>query len=252
MLQLKRPIVFFDLETTGLDKENDRIVQIALYTLLPDLTTGALVSYLVNPGQPIPASASAIHGITDADVADRPYFRDIAGEVFAHFIGCDVGGFNSNAFDVPFLFNEFMRAGFTWDVNVFCMVDVGNLYKIREPRTLSAAVEFYCKRQMQQAHDARVDITETVNVFLAQLLRYTDLPTTIEDLAVYTNHGCRVADLSGKFYYDADGGLRFNFGKHRGELAKEHLDFCYWMYYKADFPSDTNSILYDLLHEKPF
>jgi DNA polymerase-3 subunit epsilon len=249
MLQLKRPIVFFDLETTGTDKENDRIVQIAMFKLLPDYQAGPLIDYLVNPGMPIPVTSTAIHGITDAMVQNAPYFRDIAGPVFEFFIGCDVGGFNSNAFDVPMLFNELLRAGFQWDAASFNMVDAGNLFKIQEPRTLSAAVRFYCGREMKNAHDAKVDIVETVEVFKAQLWRYqTELPTSVEELAIYTNYGSKVADLSGKFVYDADNVLRFNFGKYKGEPVREHMDFVHWMYYKASFPTDTNTILADLLH----
>ncbi|MVM34421.1 3'-5' exonuclease [Spirosoma sp. HMF4905] len=248
MLQLKRPIVFFDLECTGLDKENDRIVQIALYKLMPDFTAGSMWSYLINPQMPIPAKSTEIHGITDEMVKDKPLFRDIAGEVFDYFVGCDVGGYNSNAFDVPFLFNEFMRAGFQWNASSFNMIDVGNLFKIKETRTLSAAVLFYCHREMQNAHDAAVDITETVNVFLAQLMHYADLPGTVEELALYTNYGQKLADLSGKFYYDADNQLRYNFGKWKGELVSEHLDFAQWMYYKATFPTDTNEILAEVLN----
>lgn len=247
MLQLKRPLAFFDLETTGLDKENDRIVQIAIHTLQPGLVKGSMVSYLVNPGMPIPKAASDIHGITDEMVKDAPRFVDIAGQVMQLLTGCDVAGFNSNAFDVPFLFNELLRAGYRWEAETFHMVDVGNLFKIREPRTLSAAVKFYCGRDMENAHDAAVDITETVNVFLAQLAHYPDLPQTVEELAIYTNHGCKVADLSGKFYYDQEKVLRFNFGKWRGEPAREHLDFVSWMYNKADFPTDTNQICRRLL-----
>lgn len=247
MLNLKRPIVFFDLETTGLDKEADRIVQIAMYKIRPGLQPGPLITYLVNPGMLIPVASTDIHGITDQMVADQPPFREIAGEVFGFFIGCDVGGFNSNAFDVPFLFNEFMRAGFTWDASSFHMIDVGNLFKIKQPRTLSAAVEFYCGRKMENAHNAAVDIMETINVFVAQLATYDDLPEDIEAFSIYTNHGSRVADLSGKFVYDTDGQLRYNFGKYRGERVYDHLDFAYWMYYKADFPADTNRILAEVL-----
>lgn len=251
MLQLTRPIVFFDLECTGLDKERDRIVQIALYKLMPGFTAGSMISYLVNPQMPIPANSTEIHGITDEMVQDKPAFRDIAGELFEFFVGCDVGGYNSNSFDVPFLFNEFMRAGYQWNSSAFNMIDVGNLFKIKESRTLSAAVQFYCHREMENAHDAAVDITETVNVFLAQLLRYADLPDTVEALALFTNYGQRLADLSGKFYYDQTNQLRYNFGKYKGELVADHLDFAEWMYFKANFPTDTNEILAEVLNVFP-
>jgi len=247
MLTLTRPLVFFDLETTGLDKETDRIVQIAMVKLMPGLVLGDRLAMRINPGMAIPESSTLIHGISDTMVATAPPFTEVAGQVYDFLFGCDVGGFNSNAFDVPFLFNELLRAGIRWESSLFKMVDAGNLFKIREPRTLTAAVQHYCHRAMQNAHDAEVDILETVNVFVAQLYRYPDLPDTIEELARYTNYGKRVADLSGKFVYDEQDQLRYNFGKHRGELVSDHLDFAAWMYRKADFPTDTNAILADLL-----
>ncbi|GAB3948396.1 3'-5' exonuclease [Spirosoma harenae] len=247
MLQLKRPIVFIDLETTGLDREKDRIVQIGLCKLMPDFTIQDWQSRLINPERSIPAETTKIHGITDFDVFDQPRFKDEAGPLFEFLVGCDVGGFNSNWFDIPLLFNEFARCGIHWNYQAFHMIDVGNLFKIKEPRNLSNAVRFYCDREFMNAHNAADDIKETVNVFMAQLARYSDLPDSVDQLALFTNYNCKVADISGKFVYNADGVLLLNFGKYKGNPAKEHLDFVHWMYYKADFAPDTNAICEQLL-----
>lgn len=251
MLQLKRPLVFIDLETTGLDRENDRIVQIALYkTSLDNGFADEVYEAYVNPGSLISPASTAIHGITDEMVRDEPKFEEIAGEVFSFILGCDFAGFNSNWFDIPLLANEFARCGLTLDPKAFNMIDVGNLFKIKEPRNLEKAIGFYVepmKRSFGPAHDALSDVTATVEVFKSQLLRYTDLPATVEELALYTNYNCKVADLSGKFVYREDGLLLLNFGKHKGQPAKLHLDFLHWMYFKASFAPDTRAICEELL-----
>jgi DNA polymerase III subunit epsilon len=239
-LQLTRPIAFFDIESTGIDRENDRIVEIAVSKLFPD-GQAKTVSRRVNPTIPIPASASEVHGITDADVANEPTFKQLAKGLLELLFGCDIAGFNSNSFDVPMLFNEFQRAGHFWDYTKFNMIDVGNLFKIQEPRTLSAAVKFYCGRELEGAHGAAADIEATIDVFISQLTKYEDqegFPQTIEDLALYTNYGNKLADLSGKFVYNKEGVLLLNFGKHKGNPAADHIDFLEWMISK-DFPADT-------------
>jgi DNA polymerase-3 subunit epsilon len=239
-LQLTRPIAFIDLETTGIDRENDRIVEIAVCKL--DIS-GQIktVSRRINPTIPIPAGASEIHGIKDEDVANEPTFKQVAKGLLEILEGCDIGGFNSNIFDVPMLFNEFQRAGFFWDYSKFSMIDVGNLFKIEEPRTLSAAVKFYCGRNLEDAHSAKADIEATVDVFISQMAKYESnegFPNTIENLALYTNYGNKMADLSGKFVYNSDGVLILNFGKHKGNPASKHIDFLSWMISK-DFPADS-------------
>lgn len=247
MLKLTRPIVFFDLETTGVDRENDRIIQIAMQKIMPDRSPKITISIMLNPGIPIPAASTAIHGIRDEDVKDCKRFEEVAGELFEFFVGCDVGGFGSNWFDVPLLFKEFQRVGIFWNYMAFHMIDVGNLFKIQEPRNLANAVQFYCGRKMENAHNAAADINETVNVFEAQLAKYTDLPETVEAMALFTNYNQKVADLSGKFVYNTQGVLLLNFGKYKGMPASECIDFVHWMYYKADFPSDTNIICEQVL-----
>jgi len=249
-LKLEKPIAFFDLEATGVDRENDRIVEIAVCILQPSGQTKT-VCRRVNPTIPIPAAASEIHGIYDKDVAEEPTFKQIAKGLLSLLAGCDIAGFNSNAYDVPMLFNEFARAGHNWDYTNFKMIDVGNLFKIQEPRTLTAAVKFYCGKDLEDAHSAQADIEATVDVFIAQLSRYEDqegFPQTIDDLALYTNFGNKMADLSGKFVYNKEGVLLLNFGKHKGNPASQHIDFLEWMISK-DFPSDTYALAVQVIDD---
>jgi DNA polymerase-3 subunit epsilon len=251
-IQFTRPIALIDLETTGTDRENDRIVEIAVCKMDPDSGQIKTVCRKVNPTIPIPESASAVHGIKDEDVANEPTFKQIAKGLLDLIDGCDIAGFNSNSFDVPLLFNEFSRAGHFWDHTKFLMFDAGNLFKIEEPRTLSAAVKFYLNRDHSDAHSAQADIEATLDVFLAMLEKYGDkegFPKTADELALYTNYGNRVADLSGKFVYNADGEILLNFGKYRGDRAKDHIDFLEWMAFKASFPGDTYAIATQLIDE---
>lgn len=246
MLKLQRPIVFIDIEATGLDVQNDRIVQIALTKLSPD---GSRISKsrLINPGSPIPPESTAIHGITDEMVKDAPMFRQVANGLISFMQDSDLGGFNSNMFDFPMLNAEITRAGYEFDFTQVNLIDVGNIFKIQNPRTLSAAYKQYTGNELENAHDAQVDIDATVDVFLKQIELHEDIPDTIEEVALYSNYGRKMADLSGKFYYDEQEQLRLNFGKYRNELAKDHLDFISWMVNKADFPADTYRIAHDIL-----
>lgn len=251
MLTLNRPLVFFDLESTGLDTAKDRIVQASFYKLhelhQPLTPKVQMLTVLVNPLIPIPAKSTAVHGITDQMVENELPFAAIAEDLYQFLYGCDVAGFGCNHFDVPLLFTEFNRAGLFWEPGSFHTIDVGNIFKIHESRSLAAARKFYCGKAHDQAHQADMDVLVTLEVFLAQLKRY-ELPTTVEELAVHSNHGKRTADLSGKFVYDENGVLLFNFGPHRGEPALEYHDYLMWMLYKANFPRDTNNLLLEILH----
>lgn len=239
-IKLTRPIAFFDLETTGTDTEKDRIVEIAVSILSPDMQIKT-VSRRVNPTIPIPEGASAVHGITDADVVNEPTFKQISKGLLQMLEGCDIAGFNSNTYDVPLLYNEFARAGIIWDYEQFLMIDVCTLFKRKEPRDLKAAVKFYLGKDLEDAHSAKADIEATVDVFIAQLDRYEkeeDFPDTLESLALYTNYDKKVADLSGKFTYNEEGILVLNIGEHRGKPAAEQVGFCQWILSK-NFPADT-------------
>ncbi len=176
-LNLKRPIVFFDLETTGVDASKDRIVEISMIKVMPDGTEDTRTRR-INPGMPIPAEATAVHGITDADVADEPKFAQVAKSLEEFIRGCDFGGFNSNRFDLPLLVEEFMRAGLSVDLKRRKFIDVQNIFHKKEQRTLVAAYKFYCDKELEDAHSAEADTRATYEVLKAQLDRYDDLETT--------------------------------------------------------------------------
>lgn len=255
MLKLLRPLAFLDIESTGLNRENDRIVELGIWIIPAEIPVVRLVdpqkyAFRFNPGIPIPAEVTAIHGISDADVKDEPSFKDIAKEILELIIECDIAGFNSNSFDLPMLYNEFMRSGIAWDYIRHNFIDVGNIFKIKEPRTLSAAVKFYTGADHEDAHGALPDAIATADVFAAMLTKYEGtLPSTIEELALFSNYGKKMLDISGKFSYDDAGEVIFNFGPHRGKRAKDQTSFLEWMVYKASFPPDTVKIAMQFLNE---
>ncbi len=240
-LILTKPIAFVDIESTGAAPEKDRIIDLAICKLHPDMSR-TYIQYRFHPGIPIPPASSAVHGILDADVLGCPSFQVHAKEVMQLLEGCDLGGYNSNRFDFPLLMNEFSRAGFTWDYRNFRLIDAGNIFMIQAPRTLSAAVKFFCGREMGGAHDAAADINATVDVFLAQMDRYPELPADLDELHLFCNYGKQLLDLSGKFTYDDQGRIVFNFGQYKGLVAEENVQYLDWMYYKADFPADTREV----------
>lgn len=232
MLNLTRPLVFFDLETTGIDIYNDRIVQIGAIKIMPD-GTETEYEWIVNPGIPIPKGASDVHGITDEMVQDKPRLGDIAAELDALFSNVDLGGYNAKQFDIPFLGTEFARIGLSLDLeNVHC-VDAMAIFRIKEPRTLTAAYKRYCGKELENAHNAMADIRASLEVLHGQMKEYTDLGTTPEDL----HNNCFPKDPDA---YDAEGKLRFvdgalciNFGKNKGkplhELAFTDSSYLEWI-----------------------
>lgn len=241
-LKLVRPIIFFDLETTGTNITKDRIVEISLIKVMPDGTESEH-STRINPEMPIPAEATEIHHITDADVADKPTFKSLASKLVKFFEGCDLGGFNSNRFDIPMLIEEFRRAGITFDISRTKMVDVQTIYHKREPRTLSAAYKFYCGKNLDEAHSASADTRATYEVLKAQLQYYGDLPTDIDGLAEYSSHG-RNVDFVGRLVWNDDKKEVINFGKHKGKLAEQVLrddpGYYGWIM-QGDFPQNTKN-----------
>lgn len=246
---LEKPIAFIDIESTGVSRDTDRIVEISICKLMPD-GKRETKTRRVNPGMPIPAAATAIHGITDADVANELPFARIAVGVLNFIQGCDLAGYNSNAFDYPMLYAELLRAGITWDYKAYRMIDMGNIFKIQEPRTLEAAVKFYCNKEHTKAHSAEADVEATVDVFLGQLMRYENVRTmSMNELQLFCNYDKPILDLSGKFTTNESGDIILNFGPKKGLLAKENLDFVQWMYYKAQFPPDTRKICEELLND---
>ena len=220
-LKLSRPIIFFDLETTGTNIQTDRIVEISLVKLMPN---GSFTSNTrrINPEMPIPAEASAIHHITDEDVAGEPTFRQIAASLASQLSGCDIAGFNSNRFDIPLLDQEFHRAGMDFDFSKAKFIDVQTIYHKKEPRTLIAAYRYYCGKDLTEAHSALADTTATMEVLLAQLEKYDDLPCEVGPLSEYACNN-RNVDLMGRLVFDDQGREIINFGKYKGKLAEEVL-----------------------------
>lgn len=221
-LNLKRPIVFFDLETTGTNITNDRIVEISVVKVLPD-GSEIVKTRRINPGCPIPAEATAVHHITDKDVKNEPEFRKVARSLADFFAGCDIAGFNSNRFDIPLLDQEFQRAGVDFDFSKARFVDVQTIFHKKEQRTLVAAYKFYCGKDLgDEAHSAAGDTMATYEVLKAQLDRYEDLPNDIEALSEFSSQN-RNVDFMGRLIYDEQRREVINFGKYKGRLAEEVL-----------------------------
>lgn len=241
-LKLNRPIVFFDLETTGTNIMHDRIVEISLIKVMPD---GSEVERTrrINPEIPIPAEASAIHGIYDEDVASEPTFRQVAASLAQLMSGCDIAGFNSNRFDIPLLDQEFTRAGINFDICAARFIDVQTIYHKREPRTLVAAYRFYCDKNLEDAHSAAADTRATLEVLKAQLERYEDLPTEVVALSEYASNN-RNVDLMGRLVYDDKRREVINFGKYKGQIAEEVLardpGYYSWIM-QGDFTQNTKN-----------
>jgi len=217
-LQLKRPLVVFDLETTGISVTADRIVEICMLKANPD-GQEEIRTYRVNPEMPIPSGASEVHGIYDADVADKPTFKTIANEINFFLKDCDFGGFNSNKFDFPLLVEEFYRAGIDFDIEKRKFIDAQRIYHFKEPRNLKAALKFYCDQDLENAHSAEADTVATWQVLKAQIERYDDIPHDIEGLHKMSGQS-NLADLAGRLIVDAKGETVFNFGKHIGKSVK--------------------------------
>lgn len=248
-LNLKKPIIFFDLETTGLSVTQDRIVQIGYIKVKPngEEEEGNL---LINPECHIPEETSAIHHITDDMVVDKPTFRQLAGRLEQIFKGCDLAGYNSNRFDVPLLIEEFLRADVKFDVSKVRFIDVQSIFYKKEPRNLTAAYRFYCGKDLEGAHSADADIRATYEVLQAQLDRYKDdsidpLQNDVEWLQTYTRMN-RNVDPMGAMVYDTQQRPCFNFGKYKGRLVTDVLtqdpSYYAWMI-NGDFARSTKQWL---------
>lgn len=243
-LNLKNPIIFFDLETTGIDVATDRIVEISYLKVFPN-GEEEIKTLRVNPGIPIPEEVSDIHGITDEDIKDAPKFSEIAKSLTKVFEGCDLAGFNSNKFDIPLLAEEFLRAGLDIDLRKRKFIDIQVIFHKKEQRTLSAAYKFYCSKDLEDAHSAEADTKATYEVLKAQLERYDDLPNDIDELSKYSSHN-RNVDLLGRIVYDNEGVEVFNFGKYKGkrveEVLKKDPGYYSWMM-NGQFPLHTKNVL---------
>lgn len=246
-LHLKRPIIFFDLETTGVDTARDRIVEISMVKVMPD-GEEIVKTRRLNPGMPIPAEATAIHGITDDDVKECPHFAQVARSLAQFVEGCDFGGFNSNRFDLPMLVEEFLRAGVDVDFKRRRFIDVQNIFHKKEQRTLVAAYKFYCDRDLDDAHSAEADTRATYEVLQAQLDRYPDLENDIDALAEFSSRG-ETADYAGRIGYDDKGVEIFTFGKYKGRSVAEIFSiepsYYSWMM-NGDFPLYTKKVITEI------
>ncbi len=246
-LKLKRPIVFFDLETTGVDASKDRIVEVSMIKIMPDGEEICKTRKL-NPGMHIPEEATAIHGITDEDVKDCPTFAQVAKSLAQFLQGCDFGGFNSNRFDLPLLVEEFMRAGVEVDFKRRRFIDVQNIFHKKEQRTLVAAYKFYCDKDLTDAHSAEADTRATYEVLQAQLDRYPDLENDVDALAEYSSRG-ESADYAGRILYNEKGEEVFGFGKYKGRSVTEvfaHEPSYYAWMMNGDFPLYTKRVITEI------
>lgn len=247
-LNLTRPIAFIDLETTGVNISNDRIVEIAIIKILTD-GTRQVKRKLINPQIPIPAGASDVHGITDDMVKDAPSFKQVANEVKQFIENCDLGGYNSNRFDIPMLIEEFLRAGVSFSADGRKLVDVQKVFHMMEQRTLGAAYKFYCNKTLEDAHSAEADATATWEVLEAQIERYPQIGNTVESIVKFTGED-DIVDFARRFVKE-NGVEVFNFGKHKGkpvvQVLKEEPQYYDWMM-KGDFAMNTKQKLTEILN----
>lgn len=243
-LNLKKPIIFFDLETTGIDTAKDRIVEISMIKVSPDGSEETKTRRL-NPGMHIPEESSKIHGIYDEDVKDCPTFKAVSKSLQAYIEGCDMAGYNSNKFDVPVLVEEFLRADIDIDMKKTRFIDVQNIFHKMEQRTLVAAYKFYCEKELTDAHAAEADTRATYEVLKAQLDRYSELENDVDFLAEFSAR-TKDADFAGRIVFNEDGVECFNFGKHKGrpvvEVFKEEPSYYAWMM-NGDFPGYTKRVI---------
>ena len=243
-LKLNKPIVFFDLETTGINIAKDRIVEISVLKVFPNGNKESK-TWLVNPVIEIPKEASDIHGITNEKVVNEPTFPELAEKVSEMIKGCDLAGFNSNRFDIPLLAEEMLRAEMDFDMKNRVAVDVQVIFHKKEERTLSAAYKFYCGKELVNAHSAEADTNATYEILKAQLDKYEDLENDIKFLNEYSTHSKR-ADFAGFIMYNEDNEEIFTFGKHKGKRVADILlnDRGYYAWIQnADFPLYTKKVL---------
>ena len=244
-LKLEKPIAFFDLETTGAQVATDRIVEISILKVFPNGNKESK-TWLVNPTIPIPAETTAIHGITDEKVADEPTFKQLAPQISELIHNCDLGGFNSNRFDIPLLAEEFLRVEIDFDMENRKAVDVQNIFHRLEQRTLVAAYGFYCDKDLTDAHSAEADTLATHEVLLAQIEKYDELENNVDFLAVFSQRGGKFADMAGFIRHNEQGKEVLSFGKYRDvtleQIWKDNPGYFSWIN-QADFPLYTKNVM---------
>jgi len=246
-IELTKPLCFFDLETTGTAISKDRIVEMAVLKLHPD-GTKEKKEWRINPEQHIPKEASNIHGITDDMVANEPTFKESSREIYDYIKGCDLAGYNSDRFDIPLLVEELLRAEIPFDFKNIKTVDVQTIFHKMEARTLTAALKFYCNKELDNAHSAQADTQATHDVLLAQLERYSELEPNIDFLNTFSTRR-KTADFAGFLIYNKEGNMCFGFGKHKDKKVTEVLahepGYFGWVL-NADFPRFTKKILTEI------
>ena len=243
-IELRKPIIFFDLEATGLNISSDRIIELSIIKVMPN-GNEIRKTYRINPEMPISPEASAINHITDADVADKPTFKQLAKELVELFKDAAIAGYNSNKYDVPLLAEEFIRAEVDFDLKKRNFIDVMTIFMKKEPRNLAAAYKFYCNSEIQNAHSANADTEATYEIFKAQLEKYSDLGNSIADISNFSSYSNN-ADFMGRFVYDDDNNVVVNFGKYKGQLLRNvfaHDTSYYDWIMKGDFPLYTKKFL---------
>ena len=246
-LKLKKPICFFDLETTGVNVSKDRIVEISILKVFPNGNKESF-TWRVNPEMKIPAVTTAIHGISDEMVLNEPTFKELAPKVSELIKNSDLGGFNSNRFDIPLLAEELLRAEIDFDLKINKAVDVQTIFHKMEKRTLEAAYKFYCNKDLTNAHSAEADTMATYEVLKAQLDKYDGLENDMDYLSKFSSHQ-NFADFAGFIGYNKEGQEIITFGKHKGKvievLFKTEPGYFSWIQ-NADFPNYTKKVLRDL------
>lgn len=246
-LNLKNPIIFFDIESTGLNVASDRIVEISVVKVFPN-GEKEIKTKRINPTIPISKEAQAIHGISNEDVKDEPTFGQIAKSLAKYIEGCDIAGYNLMKFDIPLLSEEFLRADVDFDFRKRKIIDVQNIFHKMEQRTLKAAYKFYCEKELENAHSAEADTLATYEVLMAQLDRYSELENDVKFLADFSTKN-KFADYAGRIVYNEKGEPIFNFGKHKGRLVTEVLrnepSYYSWII-NGDFTRDTKKVLTEI------
>lgn len=249
-LNIKNPLLFFDIESTGLNVSKDRIVEISMVKVMPN-GDREIKTRRINPTIPISPEATAVHGITDDDVKDEPTFAQVAKSMAAWMEGCDIAGYNSTKFDIPMLTEEFLRCGINLDLRKRKLIDVQVIFYRNEPRTLTAAYKFYCGKNLEDAHSAAADTMATLEVLESQLDRYPELQNDVSFLADYTARE-KMLDYAGRFVLNDKDVPVFNFGKHKGkpiiEVLRTEPSYYSWMM-DGDFTLDTKQILTKLYLE---
>ena len=243
-LNLSKPLVFFDLETTGVNVSKDRIVEICILKITPD-GKEEIKTWRVNPTIPIPEKASKVHGIYDKDIANEPTFADLGKEISKFIDNSDLAGYNSNKFDVPLLVEEFLRADIDFEVKKRKLIDVQVIFFKKEPRTLSAAYKFYCKKDLENAHSAEADVLATYEVLKSQIDMYDDIKNDVGQISKFSSQ-FKSADFAGMVVFNDKDQEVFNFGKHKGvpveEVFTKEPGYYNWIM-NADFPLYTKKVL---------